>query len=93
MNEVERRRRIQALGQRALDYYEDTGLCVFCDADDLTGTPHEDCDVGELFGRAVTPERIAEKARQRGLVNALIKHDLAREIDEAAKEIEGDKDG
>ena len=35
-----------ALGQRAIDYYLDTGYCVFCDADDVLGTPHEDCDVG-----------------------------------------------
>ena len=88
MNEVERRRRIQALGQRALDYYEDTGLCVFCNADDLNDTPHEDCDVGEILCIALTPERLAKKREQRGIVDSMLSYNLVKEIDDAAREIE-----
>jgi hypothetical protein len=66
---LERRRSVQALGERALDYYRDTGLCVFCGADDVAGEPHEDhCNVGELAGVEVTPERRAQKAHERAIV-------------------------
>lgn len=69
MSELERRRAIQDLGQRAIDYYLDTGECVFCGADDCASVPHDDhCNVGELAGVDVTPERRAEKARQREVV-------------------------
>lgn len=76
MDEIERRRRVQALGQRALDYYVDTGLCVFCNADDCTNTPHEDCDVGEILCIALTPERVERKRREREVVDAAIEASL-----------------
>lgn len=89
MNEVERRRRIQALGQRALDYYDDTGECVFCSADDKIGVPHDDgCDVGVVSGIKVTPERVARKREQCSLADAMLRHNLVKEIDDAAKEID-----
>lgn len=68
MTELEKRRFLAEIGQRAVDYYLDTGLCVFCDADDCAGRPHDECNVGELAGVEVTPERIARKARERALV-------------------------
>lgn len=65
---IERRRAVLALGQRALDYYVDTGECVFCGADDLAHQPHdEDCDVGVLSGVELTEERRRAKARERAL--------------------------
>lgn len=70
MNALERRRGVYELGERAVTYYLDTGLCVFCDADDVAGKPHGDhCTVGKVAGVAVTPERAKEKARQRGIVD------------------------
>jgi hypothetical protein len=67
---LERRRAVQALGQRAIDYYLDTGLCVFCGADDVAGDPHDDhCNVGELAGVEVTPKRCAQKAHERAIVD------------------------
>lgn len=68
MNELARRRGLLALGQRAVDYYVDTGLCVFCDADDVFGRPHDECDVGEVSGVVVDDERRKAKAEQRGMV-------------------------
>lgn len=74
MTPLERRRAIQALGQRAIDYYVDTGECVFCGADDVTGKPHDDhCNVGELASVEVTPERRAQKAHERAIVDDAIR--------------------
>jgi hypothetical protein len=68
-----RRRAIHELGQRAIDYYIDTGECVFCSADDVTGVPHADhCNVGELAGVEVTPERRAKKAHERAIVESFL---------------------
>ena len=39
-----------ALGQRAIDYYNDTGECVFCEANDYEEIPHEECSVGKTLG-------------------------------------------
>lgn len=72
LTELERRRAVQALGERAIRYYVDTGLCVFCDADDCAGKPHAECNVGALSGVVVDAERIAEKAAQRTLVDAFL---------------------
>ena len=72
-DDVKHRRALQALGQRAVDYYLDTGLCVFCGADDCSGVPHDDhCNVGTLAGVPVDAQRIAEKSRQRALVHFMI---------------------
>lgn len=68
MKELERRRRIHLLGERAITYYVETGLCVFCGADDVTGAPHEECDVGVLSQVTLTPLRAAEMQRQRRLI-------------------------
>lgn len=68
MTELVRRRRLLALGQRAVDYYVDTGLCVFCDADDVFWRPHDGCDVGTASGVVVDDERRKRKAEQRGMV-------------------------
>lgn len=69
-NEIAKRRGVAGLGQRAIDYYVDTGLCVFCDADDCAGVPHgRDCAVGELSGVVLTDERRALKALERGMVD------------------------
>jgi len=76
MDELTRHRRTLLLGQRALDYYKDTGLCVFCNADDLAGIPHEDCDVGEVLGIKVTPERVAEKRQQRKVIDDFFQESL-----------------
>lgn len=73
MKPLERRRLLHELGQRAVDYYLDTGLCVFCGADDVEGVPHDGCDVGKAAGVAVTPERIAEKKRQRAIADKFIR--------------------
>jgi hypothetical protein len=71
---LERRRALHELGQRAIDYYLDTGLCVLCGADDVAGEPHDDhCNVGELAGVELTPERRAEKAHQRATVDEYLK--------------------
>jgi hypothetical protein len=70
--ELTRRKAIHDLGQRAIDYYIDTGLCVFCDADDCEGIPHEDCNVGELAGVELNEERIAKKKKERALVDNYI---------------------
>lgn len=72
-NEIEKRRGLNGLGQRAVDYYVDTGQCVFCDADDCAGIPHDSgCSVGQLSGVQVTEERREQKALERGLVNGLL---------------------
>lgn len=79
MKELEKRRAIQALGQRALDYYIDTGFCVFCDADDVRNRPHEEhCNVGDLSGVPWTPERAKQKLKERLAVDAIIFDRLAR---------------
>lgn len=73
MDALEKRRRTHALGERAIQYYVDTGLCVFCEADDCEGIPHSiDCDVGEASAIRVTAKRRAEKAMQRAAVDAYI---------------------
>jgi hypothetical protein len=68
---LKHRQGVRELGLRAIHYYIDTGLCVFCDADDVTGTPHdEDCDVGECAGISeITEERRALKIKQRGIAD------------------------
>jgi hypothetical protein len=43
---------VYGLGERALYFYLDTGCCVFCGANDATGTPHEGCDVGLACGES-----------------------------------------
>lgn len=73
-DEVQHRRDLQALGQRAVDYYVDTGLCVFCEADDCTGEPHDPgCDVGRVSGVELTPQRIADKSQQRTIVEMMVR--------------------
>jgi hypothetical protein len=67
--EIERRRAIYALGMRALDYYVDTGLCVFCNADDVQQRAHDDdCWVGEVANVVVDDARRTAKAEQRAEV-------------------------
>jgi hypothetical protein len=47
---------------------------VLCGADDVAGEPHDDhCNVGELAGVELTPERRAEKAHQRATVDEYLK--------------------
>jgi hypothetical protein len=79
MTPLEKRRLLHELGQRAVDYYMDTGLCVFCGADDVEGIPHDSgdvpCHVGRAAGVQVTPERAAEKKRQRGIVDEFMRRD------------------
>lgn len=76
-DELAERRAIYELGVRAIVYYKDTGLCVFCGADDCLGLPHEDhCNVGELSKVTVDKERIAEKAFQRGVFDAMVRGGL-----------------
>lgn len=70
IDDVTKRRKLLEIGQRAVDYYTDTGLCVFCDADDVRGIPHDECDVGIVAGVLVTPERAREKLRQRAAVES-----------------------
>jgi hypothetical protein len=73
MTGLEKRRALHALGQRAIDYYVDTGLCVFCDADDCQSVPHEDhCNVGELSGVVVDADRVETKAKQRVVMDHLL---------------------
>lgn len=71
---LEVRRKLQETGMRAVNYYIDTGLCVFCDADDCLDLPHdEDCDVGYLVaGRPVDAERKRRKAQERGFVDKIL---------------------
>lgn len=77
MKDLQRRRAIHALGQRAIDYYVDCGLCVFCAADDVHGMAHDDhCNVGELAGIEVTAPRISELAEARRIVGAIVDHGL-----------------
>jgi hypothetical protein len=74
MKPIDRRREVHALGERAIQYYVDTGLCVFCNADDVEGHPHDDdCSVGKLSGVKVDPARRFEKARERGIVDAMLR--------------------
>jgi hypothetical protein len=72
--DLEVRRKLQETGMRAVDYYIDTGLCVFCEADDCQDTPHdEDCDVGHLVAkRPVDAERKRKKAQQRNIVAKIL---------------------
>ena len=73
MSELEKRRAVYALGLRAIRYYVDTGLCVFCNADDEHGDPHEEhCNVGDLSGILVDEERRLEKAEQREKVDEML---------------------
>lgn len=66
LNDLDKKRALQKLGQRAINYYVDTGFCVFCDADDCCRIAHEDhCNVGELSGIEVDEKRREEKAMQR----------------------------
>ncbi len=66
-------REIYKLGKRAIRYYIDTGLCVFCDADDCCHRPHEDhCNVGKLSGVVVNEERRKKKNKERGLVHDIV---------------------
>lgn len=82
MTALERRRRILALGERALEYYRDTGLCVFCSADDVEELEHDpDCDVGALSGVELTHERAEDKARQRRAIDAWIARQRLRPVD------------
>ncbi len=79
MDEVRKRRMLVQLGQRAVDYYVDTGLCVFCDADDCKGIPHDkDCEVGEVSGVVVNKERIAAKARERQAFHEALTRGITR---------------
>lgn len=71
--EVKKSKALRELGQRAVDYYLDTGLCVFCDADDVNDIPHDDCDVGKVSKVKVTAERKAKKAEQRAMVDAFLR--------------------
>lgn len=75
MDELAKRRTLQLLGQRAVEYYIDTGLCVFCECDVTKGIPHfGSCAViHEVSGVKITPEWIAEKIRQRSIVNEMLK--------------------
>jgi hypothetical protein len=76
-DELEQRRRLLALGQRAVDYYKDTGLCVFCECDDTLAVPHDpDCDVGTASGIIWTPERANEKLKQRRIADEYIRSAL-----------------
>lgn len=73
MRELELRRRLHELGQRAVTFYIDTGLCVFCSADDCQDIPHDiDCDVGECAGIKSTEERKAVLAVQREKADRMI---------------------
>jgi len=71
MDDIKRAKLVN-LGQRAVDYYLDTGLCLFCDADDVAGRPHEDCNVGEISGVTVDAARAELKASQRELVARML---------------------
>jgi hypothetical protein len=72
MDEITKRRLSQEIGKCAIDYYADTGLCVFCSADDTTRIPHEDwCSVG-AFQESFTEERIQEKTLQRSIADKYI---------------------
>lgn len=79
MNELKRRQELVKLGQRAVDYYIDTGLCVFCNANDLQDIPHEDCDVGEVSGVIVDAARKKLKASQRMFVDTALEYNITRE--------------
>lgn len=73
-NTLEYRRALLELGQRAVDYYDDTGFCVFCNADDCAQIPHdEDCTVGEVLGVTVDADRVARKNEQRRIVFDFVK--------------------
>jgi len=69
LSDLARRRGLLDLGVRAVNYYIDTGLCVFCNADDVLGVPHEDCAVGEVSGIVVTDERRESVGRARSAMN------------------------
>jgi hypothetical protein len=75
---LKHRHDVRDLGLRAIHYYIDTGLCVFCDADDADEIPHDDhCNVGELAGiDEITAERKALKVRQRNIADALLRQKL-----------------
>jgi cytidylate kinase len=45
---TDRQERLAALGQRAIDWWLDTGTCFFCAANASTGAQHEHCTVGEI---------------------------------------------
>lgn len=76
-HDLKYRRALLALGQRAVDYYNDTGECVFCEVDDCEGVPHdEECSVGEVLGVTVDAERVAKKLEQRRAVFKFL-HDKA----------------
>lgn len=80
MNPLERNRLLLELGRRAVHYYVDTGECVFCTADDVAGKPHEEhCNVGELSGVEVTPERVERKRWEREVMIAYGRGELTRE--------------
>lgn len=73
MSELAKRRALYELGQRAIDYYVDTGFCVFCEADDCAGVPHEDhCNVGVLSAVTVDEARLAKKMEQRTLLDVML---------------------
>ena len=40
---------VAAAGQRAIDYFVDTGECLFCSVNG-NGMHEEHCDLGPLFG-------------------------------------------
>jgi hypothetical protein len=68
-----KQRDLVALGRRAIDYYVDTGFCVFCEADDVAGIPHaEHCNVGDISCVVVDAPRQAEKTVQRAAVEELL---------------------
>lgn len=86
MKELEKRRGLYSLGQRAIDYYVDTGFCVFCDADDVAGIPHDGdddpddscpCLVGKLSGVEVDEKRKKAKLRERTGANNIIRKMIA----------------
>lgn len=62
MDEDTKRRAIYGLGLRAIRYYVDTGICVFCEPE---GDTHEEhCNLGELVDALPSEERIWAKAEQ-----------------------------
>ena len=76
-DELDRRRKFYALGEKAILVYAETGRCVFCPADDVYGTPHgSDCAVGEIAGIEVTAPRINTLVRARRAKGEVIDHGL-----------------
>jgi len=72
--ELEKRREIYTVGEAAVRYYVETGLCVFCMADDCNKVSHDNwCPVRGMSEVVEGKERRVELASNRAAMAQVMK--------------------